>query len=211
MEVPIEIEELKNDLIWTKHYVNQYKQLFLYNKKRLALLNETGSTFFRVLQRMFWDEMIISVARLMDPHEQGKNKNLSLQIIINLAEENNWHFKSEISDLIGKARKESDAVIIHRMKRVAHRDLPTAKKEVTIDQVGIKEIENSLSFAGQALNVVYLNLTNSTWTWNLISGDDVDSLISYLKMGIIYQELSEKELDWRKDDELRRNSKYYDA
>lgn len=209
--MPKEIVELKNDLIWTRYYVDQYKKLFLQNEKRLDLLNNTAPSFFINIERMFWNDMIISVARLMDPYEQGKNKNLSLEILIKIAKENNWSFESQISNLIEKAREKSKSVISHRMKQVAHRDLPTAMREITVNQVRINEIEEALSFAEQALNVVYSNLTNSTLNWSLISGTDVDALIDYLKMGEIYKELTEKEFDSRKDDELRRNSKYYDA
>lgn len=211
MEVPKEVDELKNDLIWTQHYINQYKKLFLQNEKRLNLLNKTARGFFRDLQRMFWDEMIISVARLMDPYEQGKNKNLSLQTLIALAKENNWEFEPEISELVYQARKLSEPVIMHRMKRVAHRDLPTALKKVSIDKFGIKELEDALVIAGQALNVIYSNLTDSTWSWSLVPEHDVDALIHHLKLGMVYQEWSDEERDWIKDNELRRKSEYYDA
>jgi hypothetical protein len=147
----------------------------------------------------------------MDPYESGKHKNLSLQTLIVIAKENKWGFESEISDLVNKAKKISEPVIKRRMKRVAHRDLPTAMKKVTVDKFGLKEIEDSLSLAGQALNVIYSNLTNSTWCWDLVSGHDVDALIQYLKLGVIYQEWNEKERDWIKDNELRRKSKYYEA
>ena len=211
MEVPEEVDELNNDLIWTKHYVNQYKKLFLQNDKRLSLLNKTARGFFRDIQRMLWDEMIISVARLMDPYEQGKHRNLSLQTLIVLAKENDWEFESEISDLVIKARKLSEPVIMHRMKRIAHRDLPTAMKKVSIDKLGIKELDDSLTLAGQALNVIYSNLTDSIWSWNLVPEHDVDALIHYLKLGVVYQEWNNEERDWIRDNELQRKSEYYGA
>lgn len=211
MDIPEEVEELRKDLIWAKHYVNQYKKLFLNGQKRLDLLNDTAPRFFQDIQRMFWDEMIVSVSRLMDPHNQGKHKNLSLQILTKLAKENNWNFGSDISDLIDKARKKSEPVIAQRMKRVAHRDLPTAMREVVLDKVGINEIEEALSLAGQALNTVYEKLTDSTWSWDLVSGHDADTLIHYLQLAAIYKELNKEEQDWMKKAELWEKSKYYDA
>jgi hypothetical protein len=41
MDVPKEVDELKDDLVWTRYYLNQYKKLFLHNKKRTDLLNIT--------------------------------------------------------------------------------------------------------------------------------------------------------------------------
>jgi hypothetical protein len=177
-------------------------------------LNDTAPGFFREIQRMFWNEMIISVARLMDPFEQGKqgkHKNLSLQILPKLARDNGWRFESEIVELIEKAKKVAEPAIAQRMKRIAHRDLPTALHKVVLDKVGIKEIEEALVLAGKAINVVYLNLTGSEWSWDLIAHRDVDELIHHLKMATIYRDLTDKEKDWVREDELWRNSEYYDA
>lgn len=214
MDVPKEIDELKDDLVWAKHYVNQYKKLYLSGQKRINLLNDTAPGFFREIQRMFWNEMIISVTRLMDPFEQGgqvKHKNLSLQILPKLARDNGWAFESEIVELIEKARKVSQPAIKQRMKRIAHRDLPTAMKKVTLDKVGINEIEEALALAGKAINVIYLNLTDSTWSWDLVAGHDAGELIHYLKLAVIYREMIKDEKDWIKEDELWRSSEYYEA
>ena len=211
MNVPEEVEQLKSDLVWAKHYLNQYKKLFLYNEKRLALLNKTAPVFFRDIQRMFWDEMIISVSRLMDPYKQKNHKNLSLQILTVLAKENGWDFESEISAFVEEVWRIAKPVIAQRMKRIAHRDLPTAMKEVKLDQVGILEIEEALAFAGKALNLIYLKLTNSTWSWDLIADHDAGELIHYLKLSMIYKGLIEKDQDWQKEAELWRDSEYFDA
>ena len=209
--VPKEIDELKDDIVWAKHYLNQYKKLFLHNQTRFDLLNETAPGFFRDIQRMFWNEMTVSVARLMDPHVQGSNKNLSLKILLKLSKDNKWDFDSEIANLVEKARNKAEPVIARRMKMVAHRDLPTAMGEVELDSFGIAEVEDALSLAGQALNVVYLKLTGGTWSWDLVSGHDVNELIYYLKLAMIYKEITEKEDDWQKESALSRNSEYYDA
>ena len=55
MDVPKEVDELKDDLVWTKQYVNQYKKLYLSGQKRIDLLNVTAPGFFREIQRMFWN------------------------------------------------------------------------------------------------------------------------------------------------------------
>jgi hypothetical protein len=158
--------------------------------------------------------MIINVARLMDPFEQGgqvKHKNLSLQILPKLARDNGWAFESEIVELIEKARKVAQPAIKQRMKRIAHRDLPTAMKKVTLDKVGINEIEEALALAGKAINVIYLNLTDSTWSWDLVAGHDAGELIHYLKLAVIYREMIKDEKDWIKEDKLWRSSEYYEA
>lgn len=211
MSVPKEIDELKDDLVWAKHYVNQYKKLFISGQKRIDLLNEIAPGFFRDIQIMFWDEMTISVARLLDPHIQRSNKNLSLKILLKLAKDHQWSFEPELIELIDKAQKKADRVITRRMKLTAHRDLPTAMGDVELDNIGIDEIEETISLAGQALNIVYLNLTDATWSWDLVTGHDAGELVHYLKLAVIYKELNEKENDWADADKLWRSSEYYDA
>ena len=46
MEIPQEVEELRKDLIWARHYLNQYKKLFLSGQKRIDMLNEVAPRFF---------------------------------------------------------------------------------------------------------------------------------------------------------------------
>jgi hypothetical protein len=72
-----------------------------------------------MIQLMFWDEMIVSVARLMDPHIQRTNKNLSLGILLKLAQEHEWNFTDELNDLIDRAKKKAEPVITRRMKLTA--------------------------------------------------------------------------------------------
>ncbi len=89
MDIPPEIEIPKNDLIWARQYYNQYKKLFMVSQIRLELLNKTAPEFFRLLQEMFWNQMILSLARLTDPRKNGSNENLSAFILLKLDEENN--------------------------------------------------------------------------------------------------------------------------
>ena len=211
MEVPKEVDELKDDLVWTKHYVDEYKKLFLHSQKRIDLLNHTAPGFFRDVQIMFWDIMTVGVARLMDPHIQRSNRNLSLDILLKLAKENRWEFEFELKNLIEKAKKKAAPIITRRMKVTAHRDLPTAMGDVVLDKVGIDEIEETLELAGKALNLIYFNLTEGTWSWSLVTGHDSNELVHYLKLAVIYKDLNEKEQDWQREAELWRGSEFFDA
>jgi hypothetical protein len=85
------------------------------------------------------------------------------------------------------------------MKRVAHRDLPTAiSKGASLDRVDITQVETALSFAGKTINLVYESLTDTSWSWDLVSPHDADELIYNLKMATIYKDLQKK----RKNDIL---------
>src|SRR5208283_1085084 len=97
MDIPPEVEILKNDLIWARHSYNQYKKLYMANRLRIQLLNEVAPGFFRLIQAMFWEQMVVNLSRLTGSYQSGPNTNLSIQILPVLANENNWGFANEIN------------------------------------------------------------------------------------------------------------------
>ncbi len=104
MDIPPEIEILTNDLIWARYYYNEYKKLYAVSELRVSLLNEIAPSFFRLIQDMLWDQMILSLARLTDPYVKGSNRNLSAHVLQKLATENHWSFTGEISNLLKRSR-----------------------------------------------------------------------------------------------------------
>ncbi|MCC6603957.1 MAG: hypothetical protein IT327_12140 [Anaerolineae bacterium] len=190
ISIPREVEQLKDDLVWARHFYNQYQKLFGVGPKRIELLNEIAPSFFRDIQRLLWDQLIIGIGRLTDPHEQGKNRNLSLHILTKLAQENKWEFEAEINAKVEETCEAAKTIRTWRMKKVAHRDLPTAmSKGATLDSVNLAQVDRVLSSAGNAINLVYLSLTDTSWSWNLISSHDADELIHYMKLAAIYKDL----------------------
>lgn len=212
MDISQKLEILKNDLIWARHYYNEYKKLYMANQLRIELLNDTASSFFAVLQRVLWEQMIISLSRLTDAHERGENKNLTVGILLELAIDNNWEFVQDIESKLLKIKETSAAIRKWRNKVVAHRDLPTALSEgALLDKVDLHQVDDLLRLIGNVVNLAYIKLTNAEQSWDLISDGDVDALIHHLKLAKIYDSLKESEDDWKKEDKEWQSSKYKDA
>ena len=53
MDIPPEVEMLRNDLVWARHFYNQYKKLYMDNALRVEMLNEIAPSFFFLLKRCF--------------------------------------------------------------------------------------------------------------------------------------------------------------
>lgn len=215
MEIPKEVDILRDDLVWVRHYYNQYKKLFMSGELRLELLNKTAPGFFILLQGMLWDQMIIRLARLTDSYRKGSDENLSMDILSKLAEQNGWSFSDEMKELLKEAKDIVKSVRKRRNKTIAHRDLSTAMSEGAISSpelaVSLDQINKALSILEKAMNLVYENLAQATQTWNLIQSHDVDEVIYYLKRAMIYKDLEDAEQDWLKHPTLWQNSKYRDA
>jgi len=215
MDIPQEVEVLTNDFYWARHYYNEYKKLYTISELRVQLLNEIAPSFFRLIQDMLWDQMILNLAKLTDPYKRGSNTNLSAHVLQKLATENHWSFAGEIGDLLKEVDNVSKSIRDRRNKLMGHRDLLTALSagvvqdhalDVTLDQT-----EQVLDLIGKAINLVYQNLANKTFLWNFGSDHDVNDLIIHLKNAIIYKDMTEKEKDWMKESELWHNSRYFNA
>ena len=215
MDIPPEIEILTNDLIWARYYYNEYKKLYAVSELRVSLLNEIAPSFFRLIQDMLWDQMILSLARLTDPYVKGSNRNLSAHVLQKLATENHWSFTGEISNLLKEVDNISKSIFNRRNKLIGHRDLLTALSAGVVQDhaldVTLNQTEKVLDLIGKAINLVYHNLINKTFMWNFGSDRDVNDLIYHLKLAVIYKEITENEKDWMKESELRHSSKYFNA
>ncbi len=186
--VPEEVEKLKDDLTWLRHTYNQYLKLFVGNEIRIKLINETAPHFFNDIQRLLWHHMILGVSRLTDEHKQGKNRNLSINILLYLANENEWSFYKELKEKVDKAIKSSETLRNWRMKYVAHRDYDVAMNDTKIlGDLKLEYVDKALTDIGRAINLVYGELNDSSWSWNLIGLQNVDELIHHLKLATIYK------------------------
>ena len=211
--VPEEVEKLKNDLIWLRHTYNQYLNLFVGNEVRIKLINETAPHFFNDIQRLLWHHMILGVSRLTDEHKQGKNKNLSIKILLYLAKENEWSFYEELELKVNKAIKSSETLRNWRMKYVAHKDYDVAMNDTkALGDLKLEYVDKALTDIGRALNLVYCELNDSSWSWNLIQSQNVDVLIHHLKLATIYKaSFSDSVEDYKQQSQDMMNSEFRGA
>lgn len=103
-------------------------QLFDTSEK-IALLNATAPSCFRVLHESLRHDIIMSFGRLLDRAGDGGNKNLSLERLLNnLVSYCDVVFVRELQDDLDKLRTDCQPILLWRNRRVGHRDLSTAMK-----------------------------------------------------------------------------------
>ncbi len=71
-------KSIQGDLTNLHLYWTVYRQLYAHSGRRIALLNETGSLVFYVLQQLLADEATLAICRLTDLPATGKKENHSL-------------------------------------------------------------------------------------------------------------------------------------
>jgi hypothetical protein len=199
-ELPIEIETLKNDLVWAKYDFNQYKRLFVAGPKRGEIFVRVAGNFFERLSRFYWDRFALSISRLTDPQAQGAFRSLSIHSVENymhlLPAAESAKIKKILSDLSGKATKFRN----YRSKQVAHRDFVQATtKDFEFDLLHISEVEEIMEDLGKCLNIFMFSLQNKTWGWDMVGVGGVEELLYFIKQGLSYEELKRQRNDFRQD------------
>ena len=58
---------LWKDLTWLHFEWRQYVELFGFHESRIAIMNESAPRFFWSLDRVLWQDILLSISRLSDP------------------------------------------------------------------------------------------------------------------------------------------------
>ena len=113
----------------------EYKVLFD-DREQVDMLNTIGPSFFRNVQEIMQDSLILHITRLTDPYESGRNniyKSLSIRMLPDRLlkgegirnrerfEDHNW--KKCLTKLVSAAKANAKFARHHRDKRIAHLDL----------------------------------------------------------------------------------------
>lgn len=133
-----------------------YTTLFA-TEETLAILNSTASATFRVIERSFRVSLAVSIGRLTESAETGKNLNLSLEHLIrevrSIGEE-------KLADSLVRLHKEiielSKPLTVHRNKAFAHKDLNTAlrRSENPLPGINSTKITNIVEKIASFMNLI---------------------------------------------------------
>jgi AbiU2 len=104
----------------------EYIELFGTNKKRVERLNNSASTFFRMIQDQLWTSTLLHIARLLDPPRTGGKANLTLRNLTDLVAED---LKMPLAKLIDKAIADAEFARDWRNRVIAHIDLSLALQD----------------------------------------------------------------------------------
>ena len=69
---------LYDEVTWLHAKWKQYRILFAESPERIELLNGIAGFFFRVIQDVLWEDVVLHIARLTDPSRSFGKDNLTL-------------------------------------------------------------------------------------------------------------------------------------
>ena len=173
---------LCNEVTWLHAKWLQYRKLFGHSESRVDLLNQTAAFFFRVVQDVVFEDVLLHIARLTDPPRQGEYENLSLLRLPRV--EHDQSIAADLSRLIATAKSKSVFSREWRNRRIAHRDYALAldAKSQPLPGVSRQEVEDVLAAFRNVLN----HLESHHFAGHIafecfLSYDDADALVECLE------------------------------
>ena len=155
-------------------------------EKRIALLNDTAGLFFGLVQDIMWKDVLLHVARLTDPVEQGRrgeHKNLTILGLPEAVEDP--ELRSQVCARVEEARKRTGFARDWRNRRIAHRDLPLALGDTraeALPSVSRAKIEEALESIRSVMNLLSCEYGEGYVAYELVGPPvgDADALVWYL-------------------------------
>ncbi len=168
-----------------------YCQLFDSGALNLAILNDSGSEVFALLQRLILDDVMSSLSRLTDSGRDRKNENASIRNVVEKARTRlSATTVVEIDALIQELDKHVMNTRTYRHKALAHNDLEHALGIATLPTVTYDELKNGMKTLQEIINKLQLELHDLTIDYDVIiqGGTGGDSLLEILKRGHCIEE-----------------------
>ncbi len=132
------IEALHKKYIYLKHTMLEFDCIFSYEKD-IEPLGELLPDFFKDLAKLYWEYIILNIAKLLDPYQQGQFTNLSLYALPEvLIKYNNESGATKVKEEIDNLKSNFGSEMNLRKKYLAHFDLGFA--------IGTEQFDTSTRF-----------------------------------------------------------------
>jgi hypothetical protein len=175
---------LYNEIAWLHAKWNQYRILFA-ESERVKLLNGIAGFFFRVIQNVLWEDVVLHIARLTDPLKSAGKDNLTLLRLPAALQAP--VLASEVKILVERAQTAAKFARDWRNRYLAHRDLNLATDSRAMPLPGIsrENIEQALSTARAVMSIIERHYWQREVAFtHFIAHGDAESLASYLEFAI---------------------------
>jgi len=176
--------ELTNECFWLHWKWGEYVTLFGSKPERIDLLNEASGPFFRLIQDILWEDILLHIARLTGPMKSVGKSNLTVRCLPTLVvPEIKTEIQSLLNDCLAKARPAVD----WRNRHIAHRDLALARGEKVqpLAHASRLVVRESIDSIAALLNGVERHYSQSELVYEFTSLlPNAESLLYVLRDGV---------------------------
>jgi hypothetical protein len=171
--------------VFLLHFKWTYLKQLFGTENRVAVLNATASSLFSAIEEMLFNDIFLSLLRLIDPPASlNRHSNLCLRSVA--AEIPDQALKEQVEGVEVEIRAKAGDIKITRDKKLAHNDLlQHLKKSDPIPPIQIKELTDALALVRQALNLIHGHFFDREVLYEkCVTENDGNSLLFYLDYGL---------------------------
>jgi len=179
---------LHNEVTWLHAKWLEYRKLYAQSEERIDLLNGTAAFFFRLVQDVLWEDVLLHIARLTDPPKQRHFENLTLRRLPEAVPDQ--CLADELRSLVDDALERSQFARQWRNKRLAHSDLSLAVdvKAAPLPGVSRRHVEEALSCFRRILNRLHVSYLDGKVAYeHFLTNADADALVHYLAVAARFE------------------------
>lgn len=174
-------KELRNQTTWLRMKWDLFLQLYATSHERIELLNRAASGFFASLQYIMQDDLVLGIARLLDPPRSRGRDNVSLSQLVNLII--NEKLAAETSRKLDELRSVATPLMQRRNRRIAHLDLRTFQNADYLPPAQRLEIEESIRRIEEIMSLIERHYLGSVTERPRVHGD-ANTLAYFLNRGL---------------------------
>jgi len=206
-KIPPEYREifsyLCGEILRIKEKLREYRQLFPDSEQQVKLLNEAGPFLFHLIQQLFYDDLILSLSRLLDPAQspdsitKAKMPNMTFSRLVEMLKSTNPTLASNLAVRVNQMKKDAEPIQkYHRNKRVGHNDYATAVAEIDLlPPVQLDLIEQAIASDEAFLSEFHCAYTGRETSFEIFNHDDgAIILLDRLFKARAYDDLAKKRM-----------------
>jgi hypothetical protein len=174
---------LYEEVVWLHAKWLEYRKLYAHSPERIKLLNNQAQFFFRILQDVLWNDVLLHIARVTDRPVSWQSSNATLQALgPRIADE---ALRSTVTSLVQRAIEASSFAKQWRDKRLAHLDFAEATRESTtlLPPVSRQNVEDALLAIREVMNAVYGHYFDTSVGFeHFLAVHDAELLVYHLRV-----------------------------
>jgi hypothetical protein len=190
---------LERDLTWMHWRWRQLRILFADKPSRVDLLNQTAPFFFFLVQRVFFEDTLLGIARLVSSEKSAGHEVLTIRRLEKLV---NDQIRPEVSALIQQAKDAAKFAVEYRNNLIAHRNLDVSlrRNDHTLPDVTREQVEAALGALRKVMDLIEGHYCNAHSLYDGSALGDARQLLYVLRDGIAHQE--ERHAAWQRGENV---------
>ena len=206
-KIPAELREIYSHLcgevLRIKEKLREYRELFAKDEKQLTLLNESGPFLFFLIEQLFYDDLILSLSRLLDPAEshdsiaQKKTPNLTLFQLVEKTKLCNLALAIKLESQAKQIKQDAEPIQKHhRNQRIGHNHYANAVAAIDpLPPVQLNLLEQVMSSSKALLSEFHRTFTGREEQFEIFNNDDgAIILLDRLFKARAYDDLAKKKM-----------------